>query len=233
MSQAISSSLAYAAPSGDNRPSAIAAERPEGQAAPSSPQPESSPRSPATVVSLSPDAWGALHTELSSLPALPAYIGPTPADMARFGEARQVQSKLRDLDQLDKAHAANQEALKNLQSSYDTMRDNAPKAPVALNAEGTAKALQMLKDAGRILSIPRGGNYGYVQDGIQYMFKSDGTVTTQQEGVATSLAGQQEALAKFAGTLAYFQNQLRDTAPERAALVARQATLQGDAVGPA
>ncbi|MDB5578221.1 MAG: hypothetical protein JWR80_3397 [Bradyrhizobium sp.] len=228
MSQAISSSLAYAAANGDYRSSAVDAEKPAGQTAPS-PQPETSQRSPATVVSLSPDAWGTLHTELSSLPALPEHDVPTPADMARFGETRQVQAKLRDLDQLDKARAANEEALKNLQSSYDRMRDTAPKAAVVLNADDTAKALQMLKDAGRTLSIPKGGTYGYVQDGIQYMFKSDGTVTTQQEGVATSPAGQQEALAKFSGTLAYFQNQLRDTAPERAALVARQATLQGGA----
>jgi hypothetical protein len=230
MAQAISGSLAYAAPSSNNRSPAIGAEKPEGQAVQSSQQqPETPQRSPATIVSLSPEALDTLRTALPSLPALPEYSALEIRDLGRIGESRQIKWKLSELDQLDKARAANAESLKRMQLSYNKMRDTPPKAPVLLNAEDTAKALQMLKDAGRVLTIPEGGNYGYVEDGVQYMFKSDGTVTTQEEGVATSLEVQQDTLAKYADTISYFQNQLRDIAPERAALLARQGALLGDA----
>jgi hypothetical protein len=234
MAQAISSSLAQAAPNGGNRSPAIGAEKPEGQAVQSSPQqPEASQRSPATMISLSPEAWDTLRTELSSLPALPEYSAPEIRDLSKIGEARQIKAALNKLDELDKARGANTETLNRFQANYEKLRDTPPKPAVVLNEEEKAKALKLLKEAGLTLAIPKDGNYGFGKDGVIYMFKSDGTVTAEEDGVATSQESQQQSLARYTDMISRQQNLLRDTSSERTALLARQGALLGEAVAAA
>lgn len=85
----------------------------------------------------------------------------------------------------------------------------------------------MLKDAGRTLTIPGGkdGGYGFVQDGVQYNFKGDGTVTAQQEDVATSPQAQQEWLARLENSINHVSGFLTDTSARRDALTAQRNAL--------
>ena len=152
----------------------------------------------------------------------------TPEKMRQTMELKQLEMKLGALDRLEEARARNTEHLKRLEASYKRMRDTPPKAAVKLNAEDTRKALQMLKDAGRTPVYPgKDGNYSYVAGGVQYMFKGDGTVMVQQEGVATSPQSQQEMLATMDRSLARLHEWLRDTSGERAALVTQRDALLG------
>jgi hypothetical protein len=106
---------------------------------------------------------------------------------------------------------------------------NSPISPeVTLNAADRAKALQMLKDAGRTLP-PLGPNftYGFVKDGIQYNFRGDGTVTTRKEGIATSVEDQQKSLATRRGMMDLISSDIRDNSDARASLIAQRDALMG------
>ncbi|MEH2516310.1 hypothetical protein V1279_001883 [Bradyrhizobium sp. AZCC 1610] len=202
--------------------------------------PNESDRGPATQVSLSQDALDHLMAALKQGPdaaqqALDAY-SQTAKDRFQAGiqaihhqaELANVSFRLTMLDLQDTRQDTNKAGIERLQKSYDKML-NSPISPlVTLNAADTAKALQMLKDAGRTLP-PLGPDvtYGFVKDGIQYNFRGDGTVTTRKEGIATSVEDQQEALASIRAMMDFMSSDIRDNSGARANLIAQRDALMG------
>jgi hypothetical protein len=223
--------FAYAALQGDDN----------SKQAASNATPNDSDRGPATQVSLSQDALDRLMAALKQGPeaAQQATDGWSQAGADRLAavQARsdaihrqfainKVNHQLKMLDQQDARQDTNKAGIERLQKSYDKML-NSPISPlVTLNAEDTAKALQMLKDAGRTLP-PLGPDvtYGFVKDGIQYNFRGDGTVTTRKEGIATSVEDQQEALASLRAMMDFISSDIRDNSGARANLIAQRDAL--------
>lgn len=143
-------------------------------------------------------------------------------------ELANISSQLTLLDLQDARQDTNKAAIVSLQKSYDKTL-NSPISPlVTLNAAETAKALQMLKDAGRTLP-PLGPDvtYGFVKDGIQYNFRGDGMVTTRKEGIATSVEDQQATLASKRAMMAFISSDMRDNSNARASLIAQRDALMG------
>ena len=137
-------------------------------------------RGPATQVSLSQDALDRLMAAFKQGPdaaqqALNAW-SQTAEDrfqahmqsIDRQVELMKINSQLRMLDLQDARQDTNKAGIGQLQKSYDKMLNSPISPEVTLNAADTAKALQMLKDAGRILpSLGPNFTYGFVKDGIQ------------------------------------------------------------------
>jgi hypothetical protein len=207
-----------------------------------------SDRGPATQVSLSQDAMD--HLNVAQLPvreigrqAPPSSRGTdpamqklaeamTPEALDKFHQLHDLNLKISEIDRNEAARDSNTAALARFQASYEKTRDTPPKPAVVLNAADTEKALQMLKDAGVALTIPgKDGNFGYGKDGIQYMFRGDGTVTTQEESVATSFEMQQKMLSADQEAMSYYSNLLQDRSGERAALAAQRDALLGTKSG--
>ncbi|MDE5451441.1 hypothetical protein GWE18_00945 [Bradyrhizobium sp. CSA112] len=191
-----------------------------------------SDRGPATQLSLS---QGARDRLMAAQQAMDDWSQTTEdrfqADINarhRQAELANISSQLTMLDLQDARQDTNKAGIERLQKSYDKML-NSPISPlVTLNAAETAKALQMLKDAGRTLP-PLGPNvtYGFVKDGVQYNFRGDGTVTTRKEGIATSVEDQQEALASLRAMTDFISSDIRDNSNARASLVAQRDALIG------
>jgi hypothetical protein len=139
--------------------------------------PNDGDRGPATQVSLSQDALDRLLAAAKQGPdaARQAMDAWSQAGEDRFqavtkavnrrGELIKINTQLTLLDLQDARQAANKAALIRLQKSNDKMLNSPISPEVTLNAADTAKALQMLKDAGRTLP-PLGPNvtYGFVKD---------------------------------------------------------------------
>ena len=209
--------------------------------------PDDSDRGPATQVSLSQDALDRLMGAFKQGPdaAQQAMDAWSQAGADRFETAKErfevnikavhrqvelakINSQLALLDLQDARQDTNKAAIERLQKSYDKML-NSPISPEAtLNAADTAKALRMLKDAGRTLP-PLGPNstYGFVKDGIQYNFRGNGTVTTRKEGIATSVEDQQKSLATMRGGMDLISSDIRDNSDARASLIAQRDALMG------
>lgn len=211
--------LAYTALDGDGR-----SKQPASNATP-----DDSDRGPATQVSLSQDALDRLLAA--------AKQGPDAASQAmnalsqaghRRGELAKINSQLTLLDLQDARQETNKAGIGRLQKSYDKMLNSPISPEVTLNAADAAKALQMLKDAGRTLP-PLGPNvtYGFVKDGIQYNFRGDGTVTTRKEGIATSVEDQQKSLATRRAMMDLISRDIRDNSDARASLIAQRDALMG------
>ena len=199
-----------------------------------------SDRGPATQVSLSQDALDRLMAAFKQGPeaaqqAMDAWsqIG---ADLflvdtkaaQRQGELAKINSQLTAFDLQDARQETNKAAIERLRKSYDKMLNSPISPEVTLNAAEAAKALQMLKDAGRTLP-PLGPNasYGFVKDGIQYNFRGDGTVTTRKEGIATSVEDRQKSLAAKRAMMDIISNDIRDNSGARASLIAQRDALMG------
>jgi hypothetical protein len=190
-----------------------------------------SDRGPATQVSLSQDALDRLMAAFKQGPdaAQQAINALSQAGEDRFQahmqamdrrvELAKINSQLTLLDLQD----ANKAGLRELQEGYDKMLNSPISPEVTLNAADTAKALQMLKDAGRTLP-PLGPNftYGFVKDGIQYNFQGDGTVTTRKEGIATSVEDQQKSLATRRAMMDLISIDIRDNSDARTSLIAQR-----------
>jgi len=146
----------------------------------------------------------------------------------RRGELAKINSQLTLLDLQDARQDTNKAGLRELQEGYDKMLNSPISPEVTLNAADSAKALQMLKDAGRTLP-PLGPNvtYGFVKDGIQYNFRGDGTVTTRKEGIATSVEDQQKSLATRRAMMDLISSDIRDNRDARASLIAQRDALMG------
>ncbi|MDB5656568.1 MAG: hypothetical protein JWQ94_4181 [Tardiphaga sp.] len=219
---------------GDGRPTQISADQLVDRGALLS-WPTATPQlDPATVVTLSAEAQDRLDAmKLWEVPQFkllpepePSGFTMTPDKMQQVKELKDLELKLGALDRLEEARSRNNEALQHLRASYKKLRDTPPKAAVKLNAEDTEKALQMLKDAGRTLIYPgKDGSYGYVEDGVQYNFKGDGTVTVQEEGVATSPQTQRQLFAAMDESMERLHDWLRDTSGERATLLSQREAL--------
>jgi hypothetical protein len=222
--------LAYTALDGDD-----SFKQPTSNAAPTD-----SDRGQATQVSWSQDALDRLMAAFRQGPdsAQQALGAHSQAAEDRFqvdikaayrrGELAKINSQLTLLDLQDARQATNKAGIGRLQKSYDKMLNSPISPEVTLNAAETAKALQMLKDAGRTLP-PLGPNvtYGFVKDGIQYNFRGDGTVTTRTEGIATSVEDQQEALASLRAMMDFISSDIRDNNGARASLIAQRDALMG------
>ncbi|MEH2541221.1 MULTISPECIES: hypothetical protein [unclassified Bradyrhizobium] len=199
-----------------------------------------SDRGPATQVSLSQDALDRLMAAFKQGPdaAQQAVDAASQASEDRFqatikavhrrGELAKINSQLALLDLQDARQDTNKTGIERLQKSYDKMLNSPISPEVTLNPAETAKALKMLKDAGRTLP-PLGPNvtYGFVKDGIQYNFRGDGTVTTRKEGIATSVEDQQEALASLRAMMDFISSDIRDNSDARATLIAQRDALMG------
>lgn len=227
---ATSNPLAYTALDGGNN-----AKQPASNATP-----DDSDRGPATQVSLSQDALDRLMAAFKQGPdaAQQAMDTWSQAGEARFqahkqamdrrGELAKINSQLTLLDLQDARQDTNKAGLRELQKGYDKMLNSPISPEVTLNAVDAAKALRMLKDAGRTLP-PLGPNvtYGFVKDGIQYNFRGDGTVTTRKEGIATSVEDQQKSLAARRSMMEILSSDIRDNSDARANLIAQRAALMG------
>ena len=222
--------LAYTALDGDDK-----AKQPASNATPND-----SDRGPATQVSWSQDALDRLMAAFKQGPdaAQQALDAWSQAGEDRFqgdiktahrrGELAKINSQLTLLDLQDARQDTNKAGLRELQEGYDKMLNSPISPEVTLNAADSAKALQMLKDAGRTLP-PLGPNvtYGFVKDGIQYNFRGDGTVTTRKEGIATSVEDQQKSLAARRSMMDILSSDIRDNSDARANLIAQRAALMG------
>ncbi|KRQ99508.1 hypothetical protein CQ10_25350 [Bradyrhizobium valentinum] len=222
--------LAYTALDGD-----VSSKQPASNATPND-----SDRGPATQVSLSQDALDRLTAVFKQGPnaAQQAVDAWSQAGRDRFaadiqavhrrGELAKINSQLTLLDLQDARQATNKAGLRALQEGYDKMLNSPISPEVTLNAADAAKALQMLKDAGRTLP-PLGPNvtYGFVKDGIQYNFRGDGTVTTRKEGIATSVEDQQKSLASTRSMMDFISSDIRDNSAARANLIAQRDVLMG------
>jgi hypothetical protein len=192
-----------------------------------------SDRGPATQVSWSQDALDRLLAAFKQGPdvaqqTLDAHSQATSEAMDRRVELMKITTELEMLDLQDARQDTNKAGIEGLQKSYDKML-NSPISPlVTLNAADTAKALQMLKDAGRTLP-PLGPDvtYGFVKDGIQYNFRGDGTVTTRKEGIATSVEDQQETLASLRAMMDFISSDIQDNSGARASLITQRDALIG------
>lgn len=166
----------------------------------------------------------AMTSEQADQRAAQLYNSFASEDAMQLGR---VKLELSYLNRQEQARDTNTAMLQRLQASYAKIRDTPPKAAVTLNAADTAKALKMLKDAGRTLIIPGGknGSYGFVQDGLQYNFMAGGKVTVQQEGVATSADTQKKWLAELENSMKYMSGLLADTSARRESLMTQRDTL--------
>jgi hypothetical protein len=202
--------------------------------------PTDSDRGPATQVSLSQDALGRLMAAFKQGPdaaqqgldtwsqaSEDRFQGQMRA-MDRRVELAKINSQLTLLDLQDARQDTNKAGIGRLQKSYDKMLNSPISPEVTLNAADTAKALQMLKDAGRTLP-PLGPDvtYGFVSGGIQYNFRGDGTVTTRKEGIATSVEDQQKSLAATRSMMDFISRDIRDNSDARASLIAQRDALIG------
>jgi len=198
--------------------------------------PDDSNRGPATQVSLSQDALEQLLAAVEQGPdaarqAMDAW-SQTAEDRFqaahRRGELAKINSQLTLLDLQDARQETNKAGIGRLQKSYDKMLNSPISPEVTLNAADAAKALQMLKDAGRTLP-PLGPNvtYGFVKDGIQCNFRGDGTVTTRKEGIATSVEDQQKSLAATRSMMDFISSDIRDNSAARANFIAQRDVLMG------
>jgi hypothetical protein len=222
--------LAYTALEGDDD---------SKQAAPNTTT-NSGDRGPATQVSLSQDALDRLMAAFKQGPdaAQQAMNTRSQAGEDRFQaqmqamdrrvELAKINSQLTLLDLQDARQDTNKAGIGRLQKSYDKMLNSPISPEVTLNAADTAKALQMLKDAGRTLP-PLGPDvtYGFVKDGIQYNFRGDGTVTTRKEGIATSVEDQRKSLASTRSMMDWISRDIRDNSDARASLIAQRDALMG------
>jgi len=227
---ATSNPLAYTALDGGNN-----AKQPASNATP-----DDSDRGPATQVSLSQDALDRLMAAFKQGPdaaqqamdtwsqASEDHFRANITAMDRWGELAKINSQLTLLDLQDARQDTNKAGLRELQKGYDKMLNSPISPEVTLNAVDAAKALRMLKDAGRTLP-PLGPNvtYGFVKDGIQYNFRGDGTVTTRKEGIATSVEDQQKSLAARRSMMDILSSDIRDNSDARANLIAQRAALMG------
>jgi len=227
---ATSNPLAYTALDGGNN-----AKQPASNATP-----DDSDRGPATQVSLSQDALDRLMAAFKQGPdaaqqamdtwsqASEDHFRANIRAMDRWGELAKINSQLTLLDLQDARQDTNKAGLRELQKGYDKMLNSPISPEVTLNAVDAAKALRMLKDAGRTLP-PLGPNvtYGFVKDGIQYNFRGDGTVTTRKEGIATSVEDQQKSLAARRSMMEILSSDIRDNSDARANLIAQRAALMG------
>ena len=220
--------LAYTALEGDDKSRQSA----------SNATPNDSDRGPATQVSWSQDALDRAAIKQGPDAAQQAMNAWTQAGEDRFaadiraahrrGELAKINSQLTLLDLQDARQETNKAGIGSLQKSYDKMLNSPISPEVTLNAADAAKALQMLKDAGRTLP-PLGPNstYGFVKDGIQYNFRGDGTVTTRKEGIATSVEDQQKSLAARRAMMDLISSDIRDNSDARASLIAQRDALMG------
>jgi hypothetical protein len=222
--------LAYTALDGDD-----SSKQPASNATP-----DDSDRGPATQVSLSQDALDRLMAAFKQGPdaaqqamdtwsqASEDHFRANISAMDRWGELAKINSQLTLLDLQDARQDTNKAGLRELQKGYDKMLNSPISPEVTLNAVDAAKALRMLKDAGRTLP-PLGPNvtYGFVKDGIQYNFRGDGTVTTRKEGIATSVEDQQKSLAARRSMMDILSSDIRDNSDARANLIAQRAALMG------
>jgi hypothetical protein len=216
---ATSNPLAYTALDGGNN-----AKQPASNATP-----DDSDRGPATQVSLSQDALDRLLAAAKQSPdAASQAMNALSQAGHRRGELAKINSQLTLLDLQDARQDTNKAGIGRLQKSYDKMLNSPISPEVTLNAADAAKALQMLKDAGRTLP-PLGPNvtYGFVKDGIQYNFRGDGTVTTRKEGIATSVEDQQKSLAATRSMMDFISRDIRDNSDARANLIAQRDALMG------
>jgi hypothetical protein len=202
--------------------------------------PDSTDRGPATQVSLSQDALDRLMAGLKQGPDAAQQAMDTWSQagedrfqaymqaMDRRVELMKINSQLTLLDLQDARQDTNKAGVRALQEGYDKMLNSPISPEVTLNAADTAKALQMLKDAGRTLP-PLGPNvtYGFVSGGIQYNFRGDGTVTTRKEGIATSVEDQQKSLAARRSMMDFLSSDIRDNSDARANLIAQRDALMG------
>jgi hypothetical protein len=202
--------------------------------------PDYSDRGPATQVSLSQNALDRLMAAFKQSPdtTQQAVDALSQAGEDRFqadiqavhhrGELAKINIQLTLLDLQDARQETNKAGIERLQKSYDKMLNSPISPEVTLNAADAAKALQMLKDAGRTLP-PLGPDvtYGFVKDGIQYNFRGDGTVTTRKEGIATSVEDQQQSLATRRAMMDLIRRDTRDNTEVRASLVAQRDALMG------
>lgn len=222
--------LAYMALDGDDN-----AKQPASNATPND-----SDRGPATQVSLSQDALDRLMAAFKQGPdgAQQAMDTWSQAGEDRFQGHMQamdhrvalakINSQLTLLDLQDARQGTNKAGIGRLQKSYDKMLNSPISPEVTLNAADAAKALQMLKDAGRRLPpLDPNVTYGFVKDGIQYNFRGDGTVTTRKEGIATSVEDQQKSLATRRAMMDLISRDIRDNSDARANLIAQRDALMG------
>jgi hypothetical protein len=222
--------LAYTALDGDDRSKLPA----------SNTSPNDSDRGPATQVSLSQDALDRLMAAFKQGPdaaqqarndwsqAGEDRFAAAKADISRRVELMKINAQLKLLDLQDARQDTNKAGIERLQKSYDKMLNSPISPEVTLNAANTAKALRMLKDAGRTLP-PLGPNstYGFVKDGIQYNFRGNGTVTTRKEGIATSVEDQQKSLATMRAGMDLISRDIRNNNDARASLIAQRDALMG------
>jgi hypothetical protein len=205
--------------------------------------PTDSDRGPATQVSLSQDALDRLKAAFKQGPDAAqqgldtwsqagedrlAAVQAHSDEIHRQFAIDQVNLQLKMLDQQDARQETNRAGIGSLQKSYDKMLNSPISPEVTLNAADAAKALQMLKDAGRTLPpLSPNATYGFVKDGIQYNFRGDGTVTTRKEGIATSVEDQQKSLAATRSMMDFISSDIRDNSTSRANLIAQRDVLMG------
>ena len=180
---------------------------------------------PATLVTLSQTAR-ALLDQADSTPTprvveMPAG-GMTSEQVHNMFKVSKIEMELGRLDRLDEMRETYTGFLERTQASYAKVRDTPPKAAVLLNAEETEKALKMLSDAGR---TPGGESYGFLKDGLQYNFKDDGTVTVQEQGVATSKEMQRSIMESSEKSMSMYSELLEDTSGKRSELNAQRDAL--------
>jgi hypothetical protein len=136
-----------------------------------------------------------------------------------------LDAKIAHFDRQKAMRAENADALAGVQGAYDKMRDTAPKPAVALNAEDTAAAYQMLKEAGKTLPAGPWDSYGFVEDGVQYNFKRDGSVTVQEESVATSAEHQAGILDSMSNMMSFLSGRLENAGDQLQSLREQRASL--------
>jgi hypothetical protein len=229
MPQAISSLLAYAAPNGDYRSLTIDADKPEGQAVQSpQQQPEASQRSPATLVSLSPESSATASVPFSLPASYSAQSGVAHLSEQDI-ELRRLNAEIKGADVRLKARDAFAQHFEATRASYDKIANTPPKAAVALDAKETA---DVVKKALSLGYNPLGGkdNYSFGWEGKVYTFMADGSATVHEEGVATSVEQQQAAIEARKQFFARATDPMTEVTNERNALVAKRAALLGTTV---
>ena len=227
MAQVNSSSLAYVPLNADYRPPAIDSGKSEGEVA-SPTQPDSSPRGPATVISLSPESWTA-----ASRPGLPLADAP-PSGVPHLSEQqielRRLNAEIRSADVRLNARDAFAKHFEATRASYDKIANTPPKAAVALDAGEIA---EVVKKALSLGYNPLGGkdNYSFGWEGKIYTFMADGSATVHEEGVATSVEQQQAAIQARQALFARATDPMTELTDQRSALAAQRDSLLGATVG--
>lgn len=177
-------------------------------------------RGVATEISLSQEALD----HLSASPTEDSLYKSLQSKM----EVAQINARIHMLDAQEERRSHNEDMLARLQASYAKMASTPPKAAVELTKDQIAEVLKKAEAQGYGKSLSAIGsvdNVGIVMDGKQYNFHKDGTVTMQDEGVATSLAQQQKMLASMQGIMDRVSKDLADTSQERSTLVAQRDAL--------